>query len=496
MSLALALAAATCLAATPFTNVREFGPLKVVIGGTPLSLKHEGQLKDVLEKIAEAGGLNVVIVGDLSEPARLHLTSVTAEEALESVAKVYDLDVQREGKMWVVRKRAATAPVTSANAASVKERAHELKEEAKAQALSLKEEAKSLAQELKEEAKSIKEQTQDEIEAAKEEAEAAREEAEEARQQAEEIRAEAQERAEEARARADEVRARIEEAHALTIHSGPDRVSAGGDVVVEAGTTVDKAVAYGGDVVVEEGARVTDDAVAFGGNVTIKDGATIDGDAVAFGGEVRKGDGATVRGQTVSFGGDEMGTSIARGAMKARHQARRDDGDFGGSVAAFLLQFALLFGLGFLATMFVPNRMKQLETTVRKQPVRNGLVGLLAAIALVPLTVLLTVTIVGIPVVVALWIIIAPLAALLGVVVIANAVGLSLPTGRMHRTQALVLALGLLAVLLVARIPVAGPIAMTVAGLVAVGAMVRTRFGQPPRGVPLPDTQGDSLPQA
>jgi len=200
-----------------------------------------------------------------------------------------------------------------------------------------------------------------------------------------------------------------------------------------------------------------------------------------------------VHGEVVSFGGDEMGASLARSAIKAHNEARRDERGFGGSIAAFLLQFAVLFGLGFLATMFVPNRMKQLETTVRKQPLRNGLVGFVAAIALVPLTVLLTVTLIGIPVVVALYVALALLIPL-GIVVVANVVGHWLPTGRMHRTQALVLALGLLAVLVVIRIPVVGPLAFVAAALVSMGAMVRTRVGQPPKGVPLPDRPGDSLP--
>jgi len=87
-----------------------------------------------------------------------------------------------------------------------------------------------------------------------------------------------------------------------------------------------------------------------------------------------------------------------------------------------------------------------------------------ATLALLPLTLLLTITVVGIPVVVAMY---AALVVLipLGLVVVANVIGLALPIGRrrVHRTQAMVLALGLFAMLLVMRIPVLGPAVLVAA---------------------------------
>jgi hypothetical protein len=57
---------------------------------------------------------------------------------------------------------------------------------------------------------------------------------------------------------------------------------------------------------------------------------------------------------------------------------------------------------------------------------------------------------------------------------------------RGRKTQAVVLALGLLVLLTVGAIPGIGPLLMTLATLVAFGAVIRTRFGNRPRGMPEP----------
>jgi len=290
MSLFLVAATALSLAAAPTGS--QVGTVDLVAGSAPTTLKYEGALNDVLEKIAEHGGLNVVIVGDLNEPARVHLTSVTPEEALSSVAKIYDLDVQKQGKLWVIRKHAgaptvATAPTLPVPPVPGVVPVPPLPPSPKsADAIEFKDALKAkLKDELKEQAKSIKEQAEDALDAkedaedARQEAEEAQQEAEEARQEAEAARTEALQKAELARAQAEKVRAQAEKvrakAHALMLHSGPDRASAGGNLEIEAGTTVDSAAAYGGNVVVHEGARVTDDVVAFGGNVVLEDNARV-----------------------------------------------------------------------------------------------------------------------------------------------------------------------------------------------------------------------------
>jgi hypothetical protein len=117
--------------------------------------------------------------------------------------------------------------------------------------------------------------------------------------------------------------------------------------------------------------------------------------------------------------------------------------------------------------------------------VTSGLVGFLGMLAMVPISVVLTVTLIGIPVMLALWVV-AFLTTALGFAAVASEVGRKLPVMRGRKTQALVLALGLLILLVVAHIPVLGPLVMTLATLVAFGAVIRTRFGHRTRGIPEP----------
>ena len=60
------------------------------------------------------------------------------------------------------------------------------------------------------------------------------------------------------------------------------------------------------------------------------------------------------------------------------------------------------------------------------------------------------------------------------------------PVLRGRKTQAAVLALGLALLLLVAQVPVLGGLVTAAACFVSLGAIVRTRFGQRPRGTPEP----------
>ncbi|GMU59724.1 MAG: hypothetical protein AMXMBFR34_14870 [Myxococcaceae bacterium] len=468
----------------------------VALAAGPVSLQYEGPLKDALKEIAQKGGINVVVAAPLNESVQVNLTDVSAEEALQTVAKVYGLEVTKQGKLWVIR---SAAPVPKAESSAPKAGTPALAVPAEppiappAAAPPVDPEVAMDPDVVREHA----DQMREEADRVREEAEAMREvmrvQAEEARERARELaeaqRDEAQALREHAQAQADVARAQAEVAR--------QRVGTGGPVRIEAGTQVDSAVAYGGPVIVEAGAVVDGDAVAFGGDVVLEAGAVVRGDAVSFGGSVVKNEGAVVEGDSVNFGGTGFGSAMARGMVKtkkatlAAEQSSGGGPSFGTRFATFLLEFAVLFGLGFLMMMFAPQRMKAIEENVRREPVKNGLAGLLGLVAAVPSTVLLIVTIVGAPLVLVLWPALAFFVAV-GLVAVANRLGTALPTGKLRKTQALVLALGTVALMLVSLVPVAGKMAVGLAALIGLGAILRTRFGQPPRGTPIFDSAPSS----
>lgn len=499
----------------------------LVLAAAPVSLEFDGPLKDGLKQLAQKSGLNLVVIGDFPEHVNLNLPNVNGEEALETIAQAYGLEVTRsgkaaDGKMWVIRRATPVTPVVAAVApvavtpatpgtpvvaplVPLKNLGADAAREAADRARESAELARQKADELREKTDAVREASQDAREQAREAAETAREQAQEA---AEAAREQAQEAAELAREQAQEAaeaeRERLEalreqgQAQAELSRAQAElerhRVSTGGPVTIEKGSRVDTAVAYGGPVIIEENAVVEGDAVAFGGDVILKKGAVVEGDAVSFGGSVVKGEG-TVHGESVSMGGSGFGTTVARGMVKSQRAARvtetQDAADdsrsgFGRGLAGFLLQFAVFFGLGFVLMMFAPQRMKALEATIKAEPGKNTLAGFLGLLATIPLTVMLAVTLVGIPVAMLMWVALA-LFVPVGLAVVANAVGARLPTGNLRKTQALVLAVGLLTLLLVGRIPVLGHLVMAEAVFISMGAIIRTRFGQNSRSTPMLD---------
>nr|WP_199732934.1 polymer-forming cytoskeletal protein [Corallococcus sp. CA031C] len=278
----------------------------------------------------------------------------------------------------------------------------------------------------------------------------------------------------------------------------------GGNLVVR-GTVEDDAVAFGGNLEIH--GHVEGDAHAFGGNVILGPDAEVEGDVSAFGGQVQKADGAKVEGSLESFGGAGLGRMVAgeikRGMTESRDpgaaadsDADDDDDDHGsggGGLASFILQFALLFGLGFLGQMFFPARMKELGEEIRSRPGQNLTVGFVGTLALIPLTIVLCITLIGIPVAFAL-LVASMLGTALGYAAIASEVGTRLPVMRGRKTQAVVLALGLAVLLLISHIPVLGVLLNLVLTPLAFGAVIRTRFGYHPRGMPEPIFPRDEAP--
>lgn len=269
-------------------------------------------------------------------------------------------------------------------------------------------------------------------------------------------------------------------------HKSMSKKVSTGSIEVDDGEIVDDVVAYGGSVTLGDGAIAEGDVVAFGGDVILGDGAVINGDAVSFGGTIHKGDGATIGGEEVSFGAAGFGVKPLIKAVKS-DDAKKEP-HHGGGIAAFLVNFAAFFGLGFLLMMFVPNRMKNIEAEIKSQPVKSGLAGILAMIGAIPLTVLLCITLIGIPVAVLMWLA-GGLSLVMGMLALANTVGGQIPLSHKRRTQAVVLAVGLFLMSLVALVPVVGPIIIFFATCVSFGAIIRTRVGQrSPNGLPMPET--------
>jgi hypothetical protein len=436
------------LLAYSFLNLAS--PAAQAAEGRKVSIEFRGPLNEALKQIAAKGSINLVVTGKLDEPAEVYLKNIGAEEALQAVANVHHLRLERQGSVWIIQPgegapfgpREAPAPLVQDKPVPPEP------PEESGEGLSGKDARKKVREVTKDLKRKYRKQ-------------------------------------------------------GSQIHHG--------DLVVAENETIREAVIYGGNLVVNgmsEGDAVTfggnievtghvgGNAVAIGGNVHLASGAVVDGDATAIGGNVSKEEGATVHGNTASVGSGEglqvnvpkIIGEVIRGSRWAPLTVPRDDGDVRvhvGGFFRFLLFFALTFGLAFLALLLFPERIKRIQTELRSDPLKCGLTGVVGSMAVLAMTILMAVTLIGIPLSILLCIIYG-VALVLGIAPVANEIGNRLPWFKGRRTQAGVLAMGTLVLSFVWIVPIMGPLIIALLSMIPLGAIIRTRFGQrsPPSAGP------------
>lgn len=173
-------------------------------------------------------------------------------------------------------------------------------------------------------------------------------------------------------------------------------------------------VRFGSDIVIREGQVVSGDVVAMGGDVTVN--GTVEKDVVAMGGDVYLGPDGKVDGQVVTIGGklhEQPGSHVGGQRVTAegwRHWRRRSDFPIPHVVSSGIkamwtvakMMLALLIAWGI--TQLAPRRTQIAVDAFKREPVKSLGFGLLAAALLIPSVValalvvaILCITIIGIP---------------------------------------------------------------------------------------------------
>lgn len=176
-----------------------------------------------------------------------------------------------------------------------------------------------------------------------------------------------------------------------------DIVRFGEDIIIEEGEVVNgDVVAIGGDIQIA--GKVTGDVAAVGGDVVAKSTAIIRGDAVSVGGKVRKDPGAQIRGSRIATPFPPFPPkSLLRWSTMGWRGPRPHPGFFLGARFTLVLFFVFLF-FTLLITLFLPNHIKRIHTSIEEGFLKAGLVGFLADILILPVFVMLCITVIGIPV--------------------------------------------------------------------------------------------------
>lgn len=207
-------------------------------------------------------------------------------------------------------------------------------------------------------------------------------------------------------------------------HDSQSLVRVGDDLHVPAGQRCKEAVAIGGNVIVD--GEVDEDAVAIGGSLTVN--GTVHGDAVAIGGKLTLGDSARIAGDAAAVFGSAAISELAsvggdRVAFGAGLKGLLSEGKrwvtlclFKGRLVAPDLPWTVgIFVAGLLFAMILAMAFRTLYADSLKHAGESTgavmLTGLLTGVASLPISAILSATVIAIPLVAGLHILLYGLGA-------------------------------------------------------------------------------------
>ena len=243
------------------------------------------------------------------------------------------------------------------------------------------------------------------------------------------------------------------------------------------GTVREEMVIIAGRATLAGSARVQGDAVVLGGTVKVEEGATVGGDLVVLGGGVDVPPNFEPGGEQVSVG------TIPAGGILAEVIPWFTHGLFLGrpivpSLPWIWIVVAVLAVLYLLINYVFPGPVHACAQALEDKPLSVGLVGILVVLLIAPVSLMLTVTVIGLVLIPFLWVLLL-VAGLVGSVAVARWIGNRIvaeesPENRVDAARSLLVGFALIT--LVYMIPFLGFVAWSMLGVLALGAAATEAF--------------------
>ena len=291
-----------------------------------------------------------------------------------------------------------------------------------------------------------------------------------------------------------------------------DLVVFGGNVIIESGAELNgNLVVFGGTIAAD--GNINGDVAIIGGQVELEENAVVSGDVVTIGGQVQRAEGATVEGEVIHNVAPEVqlpsgrippDVDVPSVPVPQINVGFNPFWEFGRVFGSALLVSIL----GILATLFFQDRLDRVSQAIVTQPLMTTSIGLLTIVVMI----IAAFTLILLPVV-GLGLIPLAFAWLFGVIAMGQEIGDRFARAlRQDWTPVISAGLGTFAlVFVVASIQSLHNLAPFLAcitwilpvlvGLLAIGAVVITRFGARPVQSPAltvytPPTDSDQIPPA
>ena len=254
--------------------------------------------------------------------------------------------------------------------------------------------------------------------------------------------------------------------------NAPEIVKIGSNAALPKGNLAESVVAIGGSVAIA--GEVINDVIAVGGSVILKPSARVHGNAVSVGGVVKREPGSKVAGNTTEVNMPQnLGMMMNTGAQMGPQVM------FFATALASLLAFLGVLALGVIVCVLFPKRVGWTSVAIERHPWQTLGWGLLWWVLLLPMTLLMVVSVIGIPIVVILWLVYG-LAVVLGYISITQLIGKKLLSAFKRYNQPIVTEViwGVVLMALINLIPVLGQLITCIVCTMGLGAAWMSRLGE------------------
>lgn len=258
----------------------------------------------------------------------------------------------------------------------------------------------------------------------------------------------------------------------------------GTDVTVPQKAVITDAVAIDGSVTILEEGQVTEDAVAIGGDVILKSNARIDGDAVVIGGQIVKETGARVGGSEVVLWRNSNVLFERFGLLGTLYLT---------NVLFYLISLIVVFAVGILLFLLIPNQIQTVTTTIYQNPFKSGSYGLGTIVVIALFSGLFTGSVFGLLLIPIVNLALA-VVGLLGAIAIALWIGQKIFAA--SEKAFFPFLVGMLILAAIAIVPIVGGLIILILNLFGIGAVLLSQAGTvKPEKIQKPLDRFDSLVQ-